>query len=230
MARVPSKVIVYGLSGVGKSTLASTFDKPIFFDLENGLRFMPGVAKVRATTYEDFVNKMTMFMRSEKKYDTVVIDSVDWLMSMLAEDVSGSGGKTFQEGYKNANKTLGDANGGYGKGYEALANQTKVLLHLFDKIVDNGYTVVLIAHAVKKDIMDADGISIEQVAPKIDKRNMDLFVEWADHILYLKDVNGARSLQLSPDGVSLAKNRLGLNGSINLDDKFNIEKLLEVKE
>ena len=230
MARVPSKVVIYGLSGVGKSTLASKFSKPVFFDLENGLRFMPNVTKVRNTTYLQFVESMTRLSRSEKKFDTIVIDSVDWLMALLAEDVSGSGGKTFEEGYKNANKTLGDANGGYGKGYEALANQTRVLLHMLDKVVDKGYTVVLIAHAVKKDIMDADGISIEQVAPKIDKRNMDLFVEWADHILYLRDVNGARTLQLSPDGVSLAKNRLGLTGSVELDDKFNIEKLLEVKE
>lgn len=230
MARVPSKVVIYGLSGVGKSTLASKFSKPVFFDLENGLRFMPNVTKVRDTTYVKFVDDMTQLARSEKKFDTIVIDSVDWLMALLAEDVSGSGGATFEKGYQNASKTLGDANGGYGKGYEALANQTRVLLKMLDKFVDKGYTVVLVAHAVKKDIMDADGISIEQVAPKIDKRNMDLFVEWADHIFYLRDVNGARTLQLSPDGVSLAKNRLGLTGSVELDDKFDIEKLLEVKE
>lgn len=238
MARVPSKVMLYGTPGSGKTTLAATFNRPLFFDVENGARFID-VPKVCPTTYNDFVEKLTLFMRSqaqERKYDTIVIDSLDWLVQLMMSDIAGNDGTTAMERHLNSKKTLNQAGGGYGGGWENLRTEiTRNLLPTLDELVNNDITVVLVAHAAKKDIMDADGDLIETVTPKIDrqskpeKSNGTYFMEWCDHILYLKDVDGKRSLVVSPNGLCVAKNRLGLSGEIELDNKFSIENLLQPK-
>lgn len=227
MARIPSKVVIYGQQGVGKSYLASTFSNPIFFDVENGLRFLPNISKVKVKTYSDFTRLMVKLLKSEKKYDTVVIDSIDWLMALIIADVAGSGGSTYQERLNNSTNTLNKSNGGYGNGKQVLANNVHdILLSLFDELIDMGYTVVLTAHATKKTITAQDGSSIQQMAPKIDDNTMSTFAEWADHIFYLTDQDGKRSLRVSPDYNILAKNRLGLEGDVPVEG-LDIEKLLD---
>ena len=229
MERIPSKTLIVGLQGVGKSSLASKMKRPFFFDLENGTRFLP-VDKVRIHDYQDFVNQLGIFFRGQTKertYDTVVIDSADWLLTMLNEAVAGSGGQSTAERVKNANKTVGGANGGYAKGYEHARNLLYTTLITLDKLIDAGFSVVLTAHAVKRELMDADGYAADQVSPKIDKKNADMVMEWVDHIFYLKaDNKGKRWLLTSPTDDIVAKNRLGLTGWKDVDD-LDIEAMLQ---
>ena len=46
------KVMIYGLAGVGKSTLASKLKRPVFFDFEGGLSYL-GVN--RTPVYNDVI-------------------------------------------------------------------------------------------------------------------------------------------------------------------------------
>ena len=93
-----------------------------------------------------------------------------------------------------------------------------------------GYGICLISHAERKTMMDADGIDIEKVSPKIDINTMNVFVEWCDNVFYLKKNNeGERVLVLESDNSALAKNRLGLTGEVKLDE-IDINKLLTPKE
>ena len=47
------KVMIYGLSGVGKSTLASKLKNPLFMDFEGGLNYL-GVKRTKQ--YQDLKN------------------------------------------------------------------------------------------------------------------------------------------------------------------------------
>lgn len=218
------KLMIYGLSGVGKSTLASKLKNPIFIDMEGGLNYMDVARTPTLTSYASVLKVLgELFNVAEagkREYDTIVIDSVDWLVRKVVEKAAGIDKNKLDE-------TLNRSNGGYGNGKQVLENHIRTyLLPLLVTLNKQGYGICLIAHADRKVLMNSDGSDVEQIAPKIDVNTMNTFVEWADNVFFLKrDISGERVLVLESDDVALAKNRLGLTGEVKLSD-IDINKLL----
>lgn len=218
------KVMIYGLSGVGKSVLASKMNNPIFLDFEGGLNYIDCARTPQITDLESFYTYLAELYRTPKReFDTIVIDSVDWLVRKTVEKAAGISAKTLDE-------TLNRSNGGYGNGKQVLENHIRTkLLPTLVALNKKGYGICLIAHAERKTMMTSDGVDMEQVSPKIDVNTMNVFVEWCDNVFYLKrDYEGERVLQLESDDTALAKNRLGLTGEIKLAD-IDINKLLSLE-
>lgn len=217
------KLMLYGLSGVGKSSLAAKLKNPIFLDFEGGLNYLGVDRTAQYTDLEDFYKDLVELYRKaeagKREYDTVVIDSVDWMVRKVVEKAAGISKVNLSE-------TLNRSNGGYGNGKQVLENHIRTkLLPLLVLLNKMGYGICLVAHADRKDLMDADGVDTERIAPKIDVNTMNVFVEWVDNVFYLKNINGERYLVLEGDSNVLAKNRLGLTGEVKLED-ININKLL----
>ena len=219
------KLMIYGLSGCGKSTLAATLKRPIFIDLEGGLNYIDCARTPQVTDLEKFYEYLIdLFHAKEREYDTIVIDSVDWLVRKVVETAAGIDKNNLTE-------TLNRSNGGYGNGKQVLENQIRTkLLPFLVALNKKGYGICLVAHAERKEVMDADGVDIDRVTPKIDTNTMNVFVEWCDNVFYLKKGNdGERTLVLDGDDNVLAKNRLKLSGEVKLADT-DINKLLIPKE
>lgn len=220
------KLMLYGLSGVGKSSLAAKLKNPLFLDFEGGLNYL-GVDRTPQyldldAFYKDLVELYRKAEAGKREYDTVVIDSVDWLVRKVVEKAAGIDKHNLTE-------TLNRSNGGYGNGKQVLENQIRtMLLPLLVSLNKQGYGICLVAHAERKDLMDADGVDTERIAPKIDVNTMNTFVEWCDNVFYLKNINGERYLVLEGDSNVLAKNRLELTGEVKLAD-VDINKLLMPK-
>ena len=218
------KLIIYGLSGVGKSTLASKLKNPIFIDMEGGLNYMDVARTPVLSSFEKCGNVLAELYQAadngKREYDTIVIDSVDWLVRKIVEQAAGINKKNITE-------TLNRSNGGYGNGKQVLENYIRTsFLPLLTLLNSKGYGICLIAHADRKVLMNAEGNDVEQITPKIDVNTMNSFVEWADEVFYLKkDIAGERILLLDSDDIALAKNRLGLTGEVKLSD-IDINKLL----
>ena len=217
------KLMLYGLSGVGKSSLAAKLKNPIFLDFEGGLNYLGVDRTAQYTDLEDFYKDLVELYRKaetgKREYDTVVIDSVDWMVRKVVEKAAGITKLNLSE-------TLNRSNGGYGNGKQVLENHIRTkLLPLLVLLNKMGYGICLVAHADRKDLMDADGVDTERIAPKIDVNTMNVFVEWVDNVFYLKNINGERYLVLEGDSNVLAKNRLGLTGEVKLGD-IDINKLL----
>lgn len=218
------KLMIYGLSGVGKSTLASKLKNPIFIDMEGGLNYMDAARTPTLTSYKAALGVLSELYNAaesgNREYDTIVIDSVDWLVRKIVEKAAGIDKDHIDE-------TLNRSNGGYGNGKQVLENHVRTLfLPFLVKLNKQGYGICLIAHADRKVLMNSDGSDVEQIAPKIDVNTMNTFVEWCDNVFFLKrDISGERVLVLESDEVSLAKNRLGLTGEVKLSD-IDINKLL----
>lgn len=220
------KLMLYGLSGVGKSSLAAKLKNPLFLDFEGGLNYL-GVDRTAQYVnldefYKDLVELYRKAEAGKREYDTVVIDSVDWLVRKVVEKAAGIDKDNLTE-------TLNRSNGGYGNGKAVLENQIRTkLLPLLVLLNKQGYGICFVAHAERKDLMDADGVDVERVTPKIDVNTMNVFVEWTDSVFYLKNVDGERYLVLEGDSNVLAKNRMGLHGEVKLSD-VDINKLLSTE-
>lgn len=221
------KLMLYGLSGVGKSSLAAKLKNPLFLDFEGGLNYL-GVDRTPQyldldVFYKDLVELYHKAKAGKREYDTIVIDSVDWLVRKVVEKAAGIDKHNLTE-------TLNRSNGGYGNGKQVLENQIRtMLLPMLVTLNKQGYGICLVAHAERKDLMDADGVDTERIAPKIDVNTMNAFVEWCDNVFYLKNIDGERYLVLEGDSNVLAKNRLELTGEVKLAD-VNINELLIPKK
>lgn len=215
------KVLIYGQSGCGKSTLASQLKNPIFMDFEGGLNYIGADRTEQITNLDNFYAYLVELYRAkERVYDTIVIDSVDWLVRKVVEKAAGIDKEHLEE-------TLNKSNGGYGNGAQVLMNHIRTkLLPTLVALNKKGYGICLIAHAERKDLMDEDGVDTTRITPKIDEKTMHVFVEWSDSVFYMKkNIDGNRSLVLDGDDNILAKNRLGLSGEVKLSD-ININDLL----
>lgn len=214
------KIMIFGLSGSGKSTLASKLDKPIFLDLEGGLNYIDCARTEQILDLDTFYTYLVELYRGEKEYNTIVIDSVDWLVRKVTEKAAGID-------KNNLDMTLNKSNGGYGNGGQVKENHIRTkLLPTLMALNKKGYGICLVAHAERKSLMDEDGYNTDRITPKIDEKTMNVFVEWCDEVFYLKkNQDGDRTLVLDGDDNILAKNRLGLHGEVKLAD-IDINKLL----
>lgn len=221
---VAPKVLIYGQSGVGKSTLASKFKKPVFLDLEGGLNYLEVDRTPQIVSLDKFYKYLAELYQTaeagKRVYDTIVIDSTDWLVRKVVEKAAGIDKAHLEE-------TLNKSNGGYGNGAQVLANHIRTkLLPMLVLLNKQGYGICLIAHAERKTLVDEEGFNTDRIAPKIDEKTMHVFVEWADSVFYLKrGADGERTLVLDGDDNILAKNRIGLTGEVKLSE-IDINKLL----
>lgn len=227
---VAPKVMLTGLSGAGKSTLASTLPKALFLDIEGGLSFLDVDKTPVATADELMGDLLELFKAPKQEYKYIVIDSVDWLVKLFASKTTGSGqGKTLEQLMESASLTLNKAQGGYGNGKQVLGQYIQdVLIKFLGMLNRKGYGVILIAHAEKKSLMDADGVNIDRIAPKMDVNSMNVFCEWCDELFYIKrDDDGTHHLIVNPTDTVMAKNRIGIKeDEFILDDKFDFESLI----
>lgn len=221
------KLMVYGLPGAGKTTLAAKIGKnPLILDVENGAGYVKGnvIEHKDLNTVEKFYNVLRELLSLAKvgklEYDNIIVDSVDEAVRMLEAKMSGA---TDSGDMK---QTIYNGEGSYGNGKKFMENEIRLrLLKALDLLTNYGVSVTLITHANQKKLLDAEGNRLDTIAPKMDEYLMNLFVEHMDFVYYLKNVDGERSVVLESDGVVLAKNRVGRSGEVSLND-VNINDLL----
>ncbi len=206
------KGIIYASAGTGKTTFGASATASIIVDCENGA----GAIKCQRTPYLDNWPAIHSWLkeleRAEHPYQTVVIDSIDWLLRRIEEHVSGcAGGK--------AESTLNRSHGGFGNGKQIFKNYVyQILLPLFDRIVSRGIAVVLLAHAKRTEITDVDGIAVEKTVPELPDEHLNTMIEWSDFVCLAKKLDeNTRILITSETPRALAKNRYSMPPEIAFD-------------
>ena len=207
------KGIVYGPPGIGKTTFGAGCHKPIIIDCENGTFHIECVRTPYLTNWDSIQVWLDTLATSKHPYETVVVDSIDWMLRRIEEKVAGVNGES-----KNMDKTLNRSNGGYGNGKQVLRNYVyQYLLPTLDAIVNKGVSVVLLAHSSRQNLTTIDGATVEKSAPEIHPDLMNTLVEWCDFVGAAKiGTHGGRELELKETNQLLAKNRYGIEDKIPL--------------
>lgn len=167
------KVLIYGPEGIGKSTFASKFPRPLFVDTEDSTARMDVRRFEKPDSWEELLAQMSFVHQEPDVCQTLVIDTVDWAETLCAMHVCGRDKKAGIEEY------------GYGKGYVYLAEEFGRLMAVCDQIVNKGINVVLCCHAQMRKFEQPDEIgAYDRWELKLSKKIAPMVKEWADMVLF----------------------------------------------
>ena len=188
----PQKIVIYGTPGIGKSTFAATFQKPILLRFEDGAAALDIPTFPKVFTCLGDLNKAIKALKGQHDFKTVIIDSLDWMEPHVWNH-------TCQK--HEADPDKGIEQFGYGKGYvHADKVWQNIQKELTKTCLDRGMNVIVIAHAVPVTVDPPDSDPYQRYSLKLHKRAAALWMEWADMILFanykmhvVKDANDKKA-------------------------------------
>lgn len=174
------KVVIYGVEGIGKSTLSSQFPDPLFIDTEGSTRHLD-VARLEPPASWSMLLQQVRDVTAERPCRTLVIDTADWAERLCIGHVVASA---------NNPKVTSIEDFGYGQGYTKLVEEFGRLLDLLTATSRTGINVVLVAHAdIRKFEQPDEAASYDRWELKLTKSGQKkvtpLLKEWADAVLFL---------------------------------------------
>lgn len=215
------RVMIYGPHGLGKTTFGAGAPNPIFILTEDGLGRLEVDHFPLATSYQDVIDAITSLYQEDHTFQTVAIDSLDWLDNLIWKDIEA----------KHDAKDLA-----YGRGAVIAADYWRTILDGLTALRDEkSMAVVLIAHCEIKRFDSPEVEPFERYQPKLQARSSALVQEWCDAVLFCnfktivkkedvgfnKEVSrgittGERLMYTTEKPAYLAKNRYGLPDSLPL--------------
>lgn len=231
--KAPVRVIVYGLDGVGKSTFAAGAPKPIFLGTEDGTAHLDVVRFPAPKTLADVHESFAVLREEKHSFETLVIDSLDWLEPLVWQAVCDVAGKATIEDFD------------YGKGYtKALSEWDKIRYELDLLRERHALNVVCIAHAKIKPRRNPEGDDYDRYVLKLHEGAAGKLREWADAVLFAqyethtiedektgrhKGIStGRRILQTTERAAFDAKNRFAMPQAIPLSWASFVESISDV--
>lgn len=171
---LPPRVVVYGTEGIGKSTFAAAAPSPIFVPTEDGLANIDCASFPQARTLADVTAALTALAVERHEFQTVVVDSLDWLERLVWDAVCAK--------FRVAN--IEQADGGFARGYGHALDPWRALLAQLDTLRDHGMIVIGIAHAQTQRVEDPELPAYDRHAPRLHKRSLAVVCEWADAVMF----------------------------------------------
>lgn len=200
--RVYPRVVILGDSGVGKTTYAAKFPKPLVLDVEFGLgtNDVPSIP-IRST--DDFNKAVSALISEKHEFQTVIIDSADWLEELMVRSIC----------RENKAKSIADLE--WGRGYALLSQKWKAVVSMLDDLRARGVVVVVISHATPEIIKRPDIPEYQRMGLALQRVNdRNRLVEWADIIVYvLKSKTEARKFTVEPAVGYIAKSRYTISAA-----------------
>ena len=172
---LPPRLILYGTEGIGKSTFASDAPSPVFIQTEDGLAEIDCDKFPLATRLEDVQAALQELISEQHEYQTVVVDSLDWLERLIWDDLCRQYNVT----------SIDKVDGGYAKGYtHALTYWRQILDSLSRLRTERGMVVICIAHSKVEKFEDPEATAYDRYSPRLHKHACALVCEWSDAVLF----------------------------------------------
>lgn len=172
-----TKLVLYAVEGIGKSTFASQFPNPLFIDTEGSTNTM-NVRRLPAPNSWQMLLQEVQYVRDTSGLcATLVIDTIDWAERLCIDEVC----KTHQKN--------GIEDFGYGAGYTYVYEAFGKLLNLLSDVVENQINVVLVAHSmIRKFEQPDEAAPYDRYQLKLidtpKKSVANMVKEWADAVIF----------------------------------------------
>lgn len=169
----PPRVLLYGVSGVGKTNFGAHAPNSVFIPTEDGNGAMPINSFPLSETWGQFSSAVRVLLNEEHEYETVVVDSVDWLERLVWADTCNRHGKDSIESF------------GYGKGYTEALKVWGEFIEMMNALRDEkGMTVIMLGHAMVKTFNNPDGENYDRYQLAMHQKAGDILREWVDVMLF----------------------------------------------
>ena len=217
----PLSLLLYGVEGIGKSTLISNAPNVLFLDTENGT-IRINTRRIRIVTWEDLLAAVKYVNDNPTICKTLAIDTADWAEIKAIQYVC------------QKNRVASIENIPFGKGYSYVADEFSNLLKQLNALKEKGINIVFIAHAKpRKFELPEEMGSYDRYEMKLSKQVAPLLKEWSDALLFCnykifvvttesnskKAQGGKRVIYTTHSPTYDAKNRFGLKDELDLDFK-----------
>jgi AAA domain len=234
-ASLPPIIVLHGLPGIGKTTLAQNFPNAVFLQCEDGIPSGLEIATFGLLeSYPAVVDALKHLGTEPHDFSTVVIDSIDKLEPLIFSGVCS------QHGYTNIESP------GFGKGYVQADSLWLDILRAGEWLRrTRGMMIVLLAHSEIVTINDPRVASYASYQLRLHKRARGLVEDAADLIGFLatdvvvkSEQGGFGKTRARADGGStrwlhtegrpafVAKNRYAMPERIAIPQRFDYPSTL----
>lgn len=177
---LPRRVMLYGVHGIGKSTFGAMAPNPVFIQTEDGLANIEAPRFPLSESFDDVLAAVMALYTEEHNFQTVVVDSADWLEQLIWKEVVRRRPTT-----ERGRDVTSIEDYGFAKGYTyALEPWREVLDGLNALRNERGMMVILIAHAKIERFENPETDAYDRYSPRLNKHASALIQEWCDEVLF----------------------------------------------
>lgn len=217
----PVIMTLFGEGGMGKTTLAALFPRPVFIRTEDGTASLAGNEGVAlfplASRSQDVFDAIEALATQEHDFKTLVIDSITQLATLIESEIVAADPKA---------KSINQAGGGYGAGYNTAAEMHRKVREWAGALAyDKGMNVVFIGHADTETLDLPDSDPYARYTIRMHKKSIPHYTDNVDLVGFIRlktyltgtgDKKRAvstadREIICHPQASSVTKNRFGID-------------------
>lgn len=231
----PPIIVLYGPEGIGKTTIGASSKSPIFIQTENGRGKMDFASFPLCKTKQDVFSQLETLCSENHSYNTLCVDSIDWLEQLFHKEIAKIAGKPNIESI------------GYGAGYKMALQYWNEYLEMLTYLRDEkGMAIFQIGHAsIKKykdpelDQYDVYNLGIHDAASALIREHADCVFFMKYQTFAIKTDTGfnqkrtratggdTRVLYAQNHASAQAKNRYGIPSEVEANDPNDFWKMME---
>lgn len=177
--KLPPRIIIYGVDGIGKSSFAADAPDAIFTQTENRLSHLDVAKFPLARTWDDAMKTLEVLFEQDHKYKYHVTDSLDWLEKLAHKELcKRHGEESIVSNTKGSPFSFGR---GWGLADELMAEYLEALEALQTEL---GMGIIIIAHAKIKKFDDPMRESYDKYNLAVHEKVSERYKQWADCVFF----------------------------------------------
>lgn len=217
----PWKALLYGVPGIGKSLLANSAPKPVFLNLEDGLKRIDCAKTPLISTWPQLMEALN-FIYTKTDYETIVIDTVTALEKIITQ-------KTIADD-KKERPTLADW--GYGTGYEVLAANFSLFMQQLAKATPEK-NILFIGHDKIERYEDPTNDGYDRYSLQVHKKIAPILISNLDAVLFAQYESYVRTTDTSEKAIGIGTGKRILHTverpAFVAKNRYSLPEILEIK-